>query len=152
MNEVSDHRIRVDGFDYWICRMHPQTATERGLKPRDIIEIFNDRGSVLCALEVSSRIPIGLIHSHESCADYRPVGVPGKSPDRNGCINTLTPGRTVSKHAHGIAPNSCLVQVRKWVEPEDPANYMSDFAKLKGPAANSAAEQELTYLVRKGRK
>ncbi|MDR0875175.1 MAG: molybdopterin-dependent oxidoreductase [Clostridiales Family XIII bacterium] len=151
MNEVSDHRLRIDGFDYWICRMHPHDAEKRGLKSHDIIEIFNDRGSVLCALEVTSRIPIGLIHSHESCGDYRPVGVPGKSPDRNGCINTLTPGRTVSKHAHGIAPNSCLVQVRKWVEPEDPANYISDFAKLKGPAVNSAAEQELSHNAKKGR-
>jgi len=37
------------------------------------------------------------------------------------------------------------VQVRKWVEPEDPENYISDFAKLEGPAMNSAAEQELLY-------
>ena len=118
MNEVEEHRIRIDGFDYWICRMNTKDAESRGLKARDIIELYNDRGSVLCALEITERLPAGIIHSHESCADYRPVGIPGKSTDRNGCINLLTPSRTVSKHAHGIASNSCLVEVRKWNEEE----------------------------------
>jgi trimethylamine-N-oxide reductase (cytochrome c) len=142
MNEVEEHRIRIDGFDYWVCRMNPDDAVERGLKAWDIIELFNDRGSVLCALEITNRIPQGVAHSYESCADYRPVGAPGKSPERNGCINNLTPGKTVSKHAHGIAPNSCLIEIRKWVEPDDPRNYVSDFAKIEGFAANTAAEQD----------
>ena len=145
MNEIREHRTRINGFDYWVCRMNPKDAKARGLVDNDIVELFNDRGSVLCALHVTERVPAGILHTHESSADYKPVGVVGKSTDRNGCVNNLTPGRTLSKHAHGIAPNSCLIEVRKWVEPEDPKNYISDFAKLKGPAANSAAEQELTY-------
>jgi trimethylamine-N-oxide reductase (cytochrome c) len=144
MNEIDEHRVRIDGFDYWVCRMNPVDVDARGFKNRDIVELFNDRGSVLCALEITQRMPPGMIHSHESCADYRPVGEPGRSPDRNGCINNLTPGRTVSKHAHGIAPNSCLVEVRKWDEAT--GAEPRPFVKLKGPATNSAAEQELTYL------
>jgi hypothetical protein len=30
----------------------------------------------------------------------------------------LTPSRTISKHAHGIAANSCLVEIRKWDDKE----------------------------------
>ncbi|MDR1246388.1 MAG: molybdopterin-dependent oxidoreductase [Clostridiales Family XIII bacterium] len=116
MNEIAEHRLRIDGFDYWICRMNPKDAASRGLKALDIVELFNDRGSVLCGLEITERISEGVIHAHESCADYRPVGEPGKSADRNGCINILTPSKPLSKHAHGIAPNSCLVEVRKWDE------------------------------------
>lgn len=119
MNEIEEHRVRINGFDYWICRMNTRDAEKRGLKARDIVRLHNDRGSVLCALEVTERVPEGVIHSHESCADYRPIGEPGKSTDRNGCINLLTPSKFMSKHAHGIAPNSCLVEVVKWTEEDE---------------------------------
>ena len=29
-------------------------------------------------------------------------------------LNLLTPARTITKLADGIAPNSCLVEIRKW--------------------------------------
>ena len=32
----------------------------------------------------------------------------------NGCINTLTTSEMIIKRAHGLAVNSCLVEVRKW--------------------------------------
>jgi anaerobic selenocysteine-containing dehydrogenase len=80
------------------------------------VEVFNDRGSVVCALDVTERTPEGICHSYESCADYEPTGKPGDSPDLGGCINILTPSRFVTKNAHGLAVNSCLVEVRKWRE------------------------------------
>jgi len=32
----------------------------------------------------------------------------------HGCINNLTPDRFITKNAHGLSVNSCLVEVRKW--------------------------------------
>jgi trimethylamine-N-oxide reductase (cytochrome c) len=32
----------------------------------------------------------------------------------NGCVNILTPERFITKNAHGLAVNSCLVEVKKW--------------------------------------
>lgn len=114
INDIDQHRMLVDGFRYWIFRMNSIDAKSRNLKQGDIIEVYNDRGSVLCALDVTERIPAGMVHSYESCADYLPLGEPGNSTDKNGCINILTPSRFITKNAHGLAVNSCLVEVRKW--------------------------------------
>ena len=63
---------------------------------------------------MTERVPPGTVHSYESCSDYEPVGKPGESADRSGCVNLLTPGRFITKHASGMAPNSCLVQIEKY--------------------------------------
>jgi hypothetical protein len=56
-----------------------------------------------------------VIHSYEGSSKYDPIqpGTPG-SVDRGGCVNLLTPSRTMSKNTPGIAPNSCLIEVTKW--------------------------------------
>ncbi|MDR0817709.1 MAG: molybdopterin-dependent oxidoreductase, partial [Clostridiales Family XIII bacterium] len=114
INDISEHRKSVDGYQYWIFRMNPADAFARGLAADELIEVYNDRASVVCALEITERVPEGIVHSFESCADYRPVGLPGKSPDMHGCVNNLTPERFITKNAHGLAVNSCLVEVKKW--------------------------------------
>ena len=114
LNEVSEHRMLIDGHLFWIFRMNPKDAAERGLKQGDIVEVYNDRGSVLCGLETTNRLRSGTVHSYESCADYKTLGTPGESPEISGCINILTPSRDITKNAHGLAVNSCLVEVRKW--------------------------------------
>lgn len=114
INDISEHRKLIDGYRYWIFRMNPADAQARGVKQDDLIEVYNDRGSVICALEVTERVPQGTVHSYESCADYRTLAEPGRSPEINGCVNTLTPDRFITKNAHGLAVNSCLVEVRKW--------------------------------------
>ncbi len=116
INDIDQHRVLINGHFYWILRMNPADAEQRGLRHHDLVEVFNDRGSVVCALDVTERTPEGICHSYESCADYEPTGKPGDSPDLGGCINILTPSRFVTKNAHGLAVNSCLVEVRKWRE------------------------------------
>lgn len=114
LNDIDQHRMLIDGYYYWVFRMNPNDATDHGVKHGDIIEVYNDRGSVLCGLETTERLPRGIVHSYESCADYQPLGLPGESTERSGCVNILTPKRFITKHAHGLAVNSCLVEVRKW--------------------------------------
>ncbi len=116
INDISEHRRLIDGFYYWIFRMNPKDAQDRGLKQDDIVEVYNDRGNVLCALDITERVPQGTVHSYEACSDYIPLGEPGGDGvvEKNGCINNLTISRFLVKHAHGMAVNSCLVEVRKW--------------------------------------
>ena len=114
INDIEEHRVKVDGYYYWVFRMNPADAARRKLKKGDLIEVFNDRGSVICYLELTERVPEGVVHSYESSANYDPLGEPGHSTDRGGCVNTLTPSRFITKNAHGLAVNSCLVEVRKW--------------------------------------
>jgi trimethylamine-N-oxide reductase (cytochrome c) len=54
------------------------------------------------------------MHSYGCSAKYDPVvPVPGAT-DKGGCVNLLTSGRMLSKNAPGMAPNSCLIECRKW--------------------------------------
>ena len=76
---------------------------------------------MICAAQVTERLPAGTVHSYESAADYDPLGEPGYAPDRGGCINQLTPGRTIIEKSHGVASNSCLVQIEKWTGKEGTA-------------------------------
>jgi anaerobic selenocysteine-containing dehydrogenase len=114
INDIKDHRVLVDGHYYWIVRINPKDAAARGIEQDDLVEVFNDRGSVICAAMVTQRVPSGTTHSYESSAKYEPVGMPGASPDRGGCVNVLTPSRPIIKKSHSLAVNSCLVDIRKW--------------------------------------
>jgi len=113
-NDIKDHRVLIDGYYYWIIRINSKDAEERRIKHHDLVKAFNDRGEVILAAQVTDRLPPGTVHSYEASAEYDPVGKPGESADRAGCINLITPGRYISKNACGQAPNSCLVQIEKY--------------------------------------
>jgi molybdopterin guanine dinucleotide-containing S/N-oxide reductase-like protein len=115
VNEIPEHRVKADdGHYYWVMRLNPADAQKRGIRDGDIIKAFNDRGAVLLSAQLTQRVPPGIVHSYESCAIYEPIGDPGDSPDRGGCINLLTPHRFISRNACGMAPGSCLIEVEKW--------------------------------------
>ena len=42
------------------------------------------------------------------------MGEPGKSVDRGGCLNLLTPHKTQTKSTHSLAGSQSLVQVELW--------------------------------------
>ncbi len=116
MNEVPEHRIKgPDGNYYWVIRLNKTDAKNRGISDNDIVRAYNDRGSVLLAAQLTEREPPGVTHSYESSAIYSPIGEPGESTDRGGCINLLTPHRFISQNACGQAPNSCLIEIEKWI-------------------------------------
>jgi trimethylamine-N-oxide reductase (cytochrome c) len=108
------HRVNVDGYYYWIIRMSEADAAERGIKNHDLVKVYNDRGAVICAAVVTNRLPAGVCHSYESSAVYDPLGEPGKSVDRGGCINLLTPHKTQTKSTHSLAGAHALVQIELW--------------------------------------
>ena len=114
INDIKDHRVLVDGYYYWIMRLNPVDADARGIQNGDLIRAYNDRGSVILCAQVTERLQPGTVHSYESCAVYDPLGAPGKSADRGGCVNILTPDRYMSKYACGMAPNTAQLEVEKW--------------------------------------
>ena len=116
MDDVKDHRICIDGYYYWIVRISPDDARARGIGRHDLVKVYNDRGAVLCAADVTVAMAAGVAHSCESSASYDPVGEPGKSIDRGGCMNLLTPSRRQSTKTESSAAMSCLVQIEKWKE------------------------------------
>ncbi|OFW60811.1 MAG: pyrogallol hydroxytransferase large subunit [Actinobacteria bacterium RBG_16_64_13] len=114
LNDVADHRVLLDGHHYWIARINPVDAEARGIRDRDLVRLFNDRGGVICAARLTHRIRPGVVHSYESSAIYEPLGAPGHSDDRGGCVNILTPSRMMIERSHAMAANSCLIQVERW--------------------------------------
>ena len=114
INDISDHRVCIDGYFYWIARINAHDAKVRGIAENDLVKLYNDRGAVICAAQITQRIGQGLVHSRQASAVYNPVGEPGNSADRGGCINQLTPARTQSLKTHSAAYNSCLIEVELW--------------------------------------
>ena len=114
VNDIKDHRINIDGYAYWIVRIPTQDAEVRNIKDNDLVKLFNDRGAVICATQLTERLSPGIIHCRQASAVYEPIGKPGESADRGGCINLLTPKRTQSLKTHSAAYNSCLIEIEKW--------------------------------------
>jgi molybdopterin guanine dinucleotide-containing S/N-oxide reductase-like protein len=115
LGEIKGHRILKDGIFWRPVRLNPADAAARGLKNGDIVKLFNDRGVVLCILEVTERMRQGVAHCYYGSGKYDPIE-PGNpdSPDRGGCVAILTPSRMLSKNVPGMAPNSCLIEIQKW--------------------------------------
>ena len=106
-------------------------TTRRSAAKHDLVKVFNDRGAVICAALPTQRLPRGVAHGYESSAIYDPMGAPGKSVDRSGCLNLLTPERTQTKSTHSLAGANSLVQIALW---DGRAEHMS--------AAFAAIEQD----------
>lgn len=132
LNNIPEHRMLVDGYYYWTLRLSRQDAAARGINHGDLVKVFNDRGAVVCAAWLTERLPSGVCHGYESCATYDPMGEPGKSIDRGGCLNLLTPERTQTKTTHSLAGANSLVQVVKW---DGRTDHMSEtFARMERSA------------------
>ena len=77
----------------------------------------------------TQRLPRGVCHGYESSAVYDPMGEPGKSVDRGGCLNLLTPERTQTRSTHSIAGSNSLVEVELW---DGRTEHMSEtFARME---------------------
>ncbi len=111
---IPDHRVNVDGYYYWLIRMNAEDAAERRIKKYDLVKVHNDRGAVICAAVPTQRLPRGVCHGYESSAIYDPMGEPGKSVDRGGCLNLLTPHRTQTRSTHSLAGSHSLVEIEPW--------------------------------------
>jgi len=114
VNDIKDHRVLIGGHYYWIVRINADDARPRGIGMHDLVKVYNDRGAVLCAAEVTATMAPGVVNSCESSACYDPLGAPGDLIDRGGCMNLLTPKRKQLAKSDAMAAMSCLVQIEKW--------------------------------------
>ena len=129
INDISDHRVNVDGYDYWVIRINSKDALKRKIKNNDLVKVFNDQGAVICAAQVTDRIMESSAHGYESCAIYDPLGKPGESPDRGGMLNLLTPKKTQIKKAHSMGNSTALVQIELWDKKELKKPYKEKILK-----------------------
>ena len=55
INDVKDHRILIDGYYCWIVRINSKDAQARAIRENDLVKVFNDRGTAICAAQVTER-------------------------------------------------------------------------------------------------
>jgi trimethylamine-N-oxide reductase (cytochrome c) len=72
------------------------------------------------------------------------MGEPGYSTDRGGCINQLTPKRSIAKKVTGTAANSCLVQVVPW----DGSGELRAAAREAAPAKATVRREEIAVTAK----
>ena len=118
VNQVEDHRALIAGHRFWLLRLSPADAKARGISHRDLVKIFNDRGAVICAADISPMVMSGVVKSYEASAEFQLVEFGNETVEIGGCLNILTPDRPQTRGTHSMAPNSCLVQVEKWLGAE----------------------------------
>lgn len=115
LQDIREHRVHKDGHYYLVARISRRDAEARGIENDDLIRLWNHRGSIVCAAQVTERLRPGVISASTGSAQYRPVGEPGKSTDLGGCVNLLNPSKSITKKSHGIRPNTTRIQVEKWI-------------------------------------
>jgi anaerobic dimethyl sulfoxide reductase subunit A len=103
MREIEPHSV-------WI---NPADAEERGIRDKDLVDVFNDRGRIRIPARVTERIMPGVVNvSQGAWYDPDEHGV-----DLGGCANVLTDDAHSPGGAHHM--NSALVQVE--LRREDPS-------------------------------
>ena len=113
-NDIEDHRALIGGHYYWLLRINTADAAARGIKDRSLVKVYNERGAVICAADVSPMLAPGVVKSFESSAEYRTIEVDGEKLEIGGCMNILTSSRSQIKGTSSMSPNSCLVEVASW--------------------------------------
>ncbi|MCD8567970.1 MAG: hypothetical protein LRY50_06370 [Geovibrio sp.] len=98
-------------------------ASKLGIKHGDLVEVYNDRGSIVCCAFLTDDIVPGVTAVAEGawyCAEN-----PEKNNSRclSGQVNVLTSDRPTSRFAQAISANTCLVGIKKLkgIPPENTA-------------------------------
>ena len=117
-------KIRAkDGYQYEPAWMNPKTANELGIAHHDIIKVYNERGTVLCAAYVTERIiPQAIYVDHGARFDpIDPLWL-----DRGGAINLISPHAVMSKNATGMVVSGYLVAAEK-VSDEEMESWKKEY-------------------------
>jgi len=98
-----------DGYAYSPIWMNPVDAAARGIQDKDIVRIFNDKGSVLGAALVNEKVMPGSVHMDKAGGDDQ------INPDvnRGGNTNSINLKPPMHKHGYGLAAQYYLCQIEK---------------------------------------
>lgn len=102
------------------ARIHPVDAEARGIHDGDVVRLFNDRGSCLAGVIVTTDVRPSVVQLSTG-AWFDPLDPESDSPFCvHGNPNVLTPDRGTSKLAQGCSGQHALVQMERWTEPLPP--------------------------------
>jgi trimethylamine-N-oxide reductase (cytochrome c) len=93
--------------------VNPTDATQMGIKTGDVVEGYNQRGSVLFGAIVSDKVSKGVVASQEG-GWYSPKG----TACLYGNANILTNDQGTSSWGQGPTAQTCLIKVKKYIGKE----------------------------------
>lgn len=132
-----------DGYWYEPIWIHPADAARRGITHGDIVKVYNERGTVLCAAYVTERIMPGSVQVHHGArADLISVD---PLLDRGGAIDLIVPHKPISKNTVGQVCSGILVEVEKADMQELMDKYPEAFKRKLHSAVGTCYE---TWVVR----
>lgn len=102
--------IGWDGFAYTPLWMSFEDAAVRGIKDKDIVKIFNQRGTILGAAKLWERIIPGAVGMEEAGGG---LSIIEERLHRGGNTNAINPGNGASKYADCGNVTGFLVEVEK---------------------------------------
>lgn len=97
-------------------RINAEDAAARGIADGDLVELYNDRGTVIAGAVVSDEIMPGVVSIYEGCWPQ----LDSKGRCNSGLANFLTSTQASSGLSQATTANTCLVSLRKCTDPEGP--------------------------------
>lgn len=106
--------------------IHPEDARERGIRNGDVVRLFNKRGQVLAAAQISDAIRPGAVRLCQgSWYDPDTPGVPG-ALCKHGDVNVLTLDGAYSRLGQSGCTQTAMVQIEKYADtPPDVTAFSS---------------------------
>ncbi|MBP9184903.1 MAG: molybdopterin-dependent oxidoreductase, partial [Fuscovulum sp.] len=97
-------------------RISAEDAAARGIADGDLVELYNDRGTVIAGAVVSDEIMPGVLSIYEGCWP----SLDSKGRCNSGLVNFLTSTVKSSGLSQATTANTCLASIRKCEDPEGP--------------------------------
>lgn len=97
-------------------RINSQDAADRGIADGDLVELYNDRGTVIAGAVVSDDIMPGVVSIYEGAWPQ----LDSKGRCNSGLVNFLTSTQRSSGLSEATSANTALVSMRKCTDPEGP--------------------------------
>ncbi|WP_120498901.1 molybdopterin-dependent oxidoreductase [Kiloniella sp. EL199] len=97
-------------------RINKLDAIERGIKDGDLVELYNERGTVIAGAVVSDEIRPGVVSIYEGAWPQ----LDSKGRCNSGLVNFLTSTQRSSGLSQATTANTCLISMRKCEDPESP--------------------------------
>ncbi|WP_127115152.1 molybdopterin-dependent oxidoreductase [Shimia sediminis] len=97
-------------------RINAQDAAKRGIEDGDLVELYNDRGTVIAGAVVSDDIMPGVVSIYEGCWP----SLDSKGRCNSGLVNFITSTQRASGLSEATSANTTLIEMRKCEDPEGP--------------------------------
>jgi len=98
------------------CLISPEDASSRGIKDGDLMEVYNDRGTIIVGAKISENIMKGVVSIYEGCWP----SVDSKGRCNSGLVNFITSSKRSSGLSQACTANSCLAYIKKCTDPDGP--------------------------------